>query len=403
MRIAVIGAGIGRLSAAVGLQQAGAEVEVFERAAALRPVGAGLSVFGNGLTALDALGLGAGLRSRSASAGGLRAGQRTPSGAWLSTTPAAALTDLRVIHRTDLQTLLLDALAPGTVSYGATVAKVSDGGDEIAIQRPDAGGPPRLEHRRYDLVVAADGIRSRVRASWPDDPGVRYAGYSAWRGVTEQPVDLHGAAGETWGRGLRFGIAPLVDGRVYWFAVATLPVGTVFPDEYAEVTRRFADWHRPVAAIVRATPAAAVFRHDIFDLAATLPTFRRGRCLLLGDAAHAMTPDLGQGGNQAMEDGVTLARLLAPLTRDDRPDPATLGRALDAYDLLRRRRTQAIARQARAVGRVAQTTGRGRVALRSAALRVLPASIGARSLTRIQSWSPPAGLAVGTAGAVDRG
>ena len=389
MKVAVIGAGIGGLTAAVGLQQAGTDVEVFERAAVLQPAGAGLSIFGNGLTALDALGLGAALRSQSASAAALRAGQRTPSGAWLITTPATALTELRIVHRADLQALLLGALPAEAVSFGVTVTEVSEAGDEIEVERRRADGKPYREQRRYDLVVAADGIRSRVRADWPGDPGVRYSGYSAWRGVTRGPVDVDGAAGETWGSGLRFGIAPLVDGRVYWFAVASMPADTVIDEEYAEVSRRFSGWHRPIAQIIQATPEPAVFRHDIFDLAAPLPTFRRGRCLLLGDAAHAMTPDLGQGGNLAMEDGVTLARLVAPLARDDRPDTNALLQALNQYDLLRRRRTQPLARQARAVGRLAQASGRWRVALRNAAIRVMPASIAGRSLAAIQAWQPP--------------
>lgn len=392
MRVAVIGAGIGGLSAAVGLQQAGANVEVFERAAVLRPVGAGLSVFGNGLTALDSLGLGAALRAQSASAATLRAGQRGPSGKWLTTTPAEALTELRIVHRAELQALLLDALAPGTVSYGVSVTGVSVGGDEVGLEGHGVAGEPVRDRRRYDLVVAADGIRSRIRASWPGNPGLRYSGYSAWRGVTNETVDLDGAAGETWGSGLRFGIAPLVDGRVYWFAVASMPAGTVFEDEYAEVTAAFSGWHRPVAELIQATPESAVFRHDIFDLAAPLPTFRRGRCLLLGDAAHAMTPDLGQGGNQAMEDGATLARLVAPLARDDRPDTAGLERALAQYDRLRRRRTQPIARQARTVGRVAQASGRWRVAFRNAVLQMMPGFVAGRQLASIQTWQPPADL-----------
>ena len=390
MRVAVIGAGIGGLTAAVGLQQAGAAVEVFERAAVLGPVGAGLSVFGNGLTALDAIGLGDALRSQSASAATLRTGQRTPGGAWLTTTSAKSLTELRIVHRAELQALLLDALAPGTVSYGASVLGVSNAGDQVEVESVSAHGEPVRFRRDYDLVVAADGIQSRVRASWPGDPGVRYSGYSAWRGVTQQPVDLGGAAGETWGSGLRFGIAPLVDGRVYWFAVASMLADSVFDDEYAEVTRRFSSWHRPVAEIIQATPKTAVFRHDIVDLAGPLPTFRRGRCLLLGDAAHAMTPNLGQGGNQAMEDGATLARLVGPLAIDVRPDASTLAQALDRYDLLRRQRTQSIARQSRAVGRVAQTSGRWRVAVRNTALRLLPAFVAGQPLTQIQSWQPPA-------------
>jgi 2-polyprenyl-6-methoxyphenol hydroxylase-like FAD-dependent oxidoreductase len=237
--------------------------------------------------------------------------------------------------------------------------------------------------------VAADGLRSRLRSSWPQDPGVRYAGYTAWRGVTESPVDLEGAAGETWGRGLRFGAVPLHDGRVYWFAVASVPAGLRLPDEHAEVRRLFGGWHRPVPALVEATPPAAVLRHDVHDLARPLPTFRRGGCVLLGDAAHAMTPDLGQGGNLALEDGVTLARLLTGLAPQDQPDPEALEGALERYDQLRRRRTQPVARQARALGRVAQARGPLAV-LRDGLLRRVPPSLVAARLRAVQSWRPPA-------------
>lgn len=385
MRAVVVGAGIGGLTAAVGLQQAGADVVVLERAAELQPVGAGLSIFGNGLAALDALGLGSRLRADGLAPAdqGLTAGQRRPDGRWLTVTPAAALQELRAVHRAELQDLLLGALQPGTVRYGVAVSAVSGAAGAVAVR---TGGQ---ELDRVDVVVAADGLRSRVRSSWPQDPGVRYAGYTAWRGVTEGPVDLAGAAGETWGRGLRFGVVPLRDGRVYWFAVASVPAGLQLPDEHAEVRRLFGGWHHPVAALVEATPPAAVLRHDVHDLAAPLPTFVRGGCVLLGDAAHAMTPDLGQGGNQALEDGVTLARLLAGLVRQDQPDPGALAAALQRYDRLRRVRTQPIARRARLLGRVAQARGLVAV-LRDGVLRRVPPSLVADRLAAVQRWSPPA-------------
>ncbi|GLZ01671.1 hypothetical protein [Actinoplanes sp. NBRC 103695] len=98
--------------------------------------------------------------------------------------------------------MLAAALEPGTIRYGVSATAEPDG---------------------YDVVVAADGLRSATRASWPGDPGVRYSGYSTWRGVTSRAVDVGGAAGETVGRGERFGMAPLADGRVYWFGVASMP------------------------------------------------------------------------------------------------------------------------------------------------------------------------------------
>lgn len=384
MRIAVVGAGIGGLCAAIGLERAGAEVTVFERADELRPSGSGLSVFANGLAALDTLGVGEQFRAiTSTEMSGLRGGQRTPDGRWLATIPAAALTELRIVHRADLHDLLVDALRPGTLVLGAPVTTVDPAG-VTSVYRDEVD-----RDERFDLAVAADGIGSAVRRSWPEDPGIRYSGYSAWRGVTERPVDLRGAAGETWGYGLRFGVAPLRDGRVYWFAVATMDAGAEIPDEYAEVQRLFGGWHDPIPELIAATDPAAVFRLPISDLAAPLPTFRRGACVLLGDAAHAMTPDLGQGGGQAMEDAAILAALIAPIARDAAPDPARLDRALAEYDRVRRARTQPIARRARALGAVARTRSRFGVALRDLVLRLTPSSVLGRQSAAVQAWTAP--------------
>jgi 2-polyprenyl-6-methoxyphenol hydroxylase-like FAD-dependent oxidoreductase len=272
-------------------------------------------------------------------------------------------------------------LRPGTLRFGAEVDWVCDDGTSLTL-----ASAPAVE--RFDLIVAADGIRSRVRADWPTDPGIRYAGYSAWRGVTSAPVDLLGAAGETWGRGQRFGIAPLQDGRVYWFAVASMPAGTVIDDEYATVSALFGGWHAPIAELIAGTDPAAVFRLDINELAGPLPSFRRARCVLLGDAAHAMTPDLGQGANQAMEDAATLVRLIGDAAGG--PVGPWIDPALDEYDRLRRPRTQQLARRSRSVGKVAQAHGAAAARLRDAAMRLLPAGIAGRQLVAIQRWRPPA-------------
>ncbi|WP_369138669.1 FAD-dependent monooxygenase [Modestobacter versicolor] len=383
-RVGIVGAGIGGLSTAAGLQRDGVEVTVFERAPGPRPAGSGLSLFGNGRTALDALGLGDAIRSVTAAGPALlQAGQRRPDGRWLARTPASAVARLRVVHRADLHRVLLAALEPGTVRWGTPVRGVVPSSGEVL---GEVLGQTRGE--RFDVVVAADGIRSAVRAGWPVDPGVRYAGYAAWRGVTAAPVDLRGAAGETWGRGLRFGAAPLADGRVYWFAVATMPARSPSGDEHARVQRLFGSWHDPVPELVAATPPDAVSRLDVEHLAGPLPTFRRERCVLLGDAAHAMTPDLGQGANQALEDAATLVALLRSPHRD-------VGTVLGQYDRLRRPRTQAVARRARSVGAVAQAAGR-RAAVRDAVLPLVPAAVAARPLVRLQQWRPPPAPAVRT-------
>lgn len=126
MKVAVVGSGISGLAAAIGLQRAGAEVTVVEQSADLRPHGSGLSLFGNGLRALDALGLGADFRAIStAQAAELTGGQRRPDGSWVSVYPMDAAAQLRIVDRADLHAILTAALAPGTVRSGAPVTGCS--------------------------------------------------------------------------------------------------------------------------------------------------------------------------------------------------------------------------------------------------------------------------------------
>lgn len=240
-------------------------------------------------------------------------------------------------------------------------------------------------------MVAADGLRSAVRRTWPADPGIRYAGYSAWRGITERPVDLHGEAGETWGVAQRFGLVPLTDGRVYWFAVATMPEDARLEDEMAAVRATFGHWHAPIPALLDATPADRVHRLPICELAGRLPSYVRGRTALLGDAAHAMTPNLGQGGGQAMEDAAVLTVVLDGLARADAPDPVRVDAALARYDALRRPRSQRIARMSRLVGQMGHVRGAAASRLRDRVLRLTPERALVRQIRQVQSWEPPTG------------
>jgi 2-polyprenyl-6-methoxyphenol hydroxylase-like FAD-dependent oxidoreductase len=390
MKAGVVGAGIGGLAAAIGLQRVGVDVTVFERYERPTVGGSGLSLFGNGLAAMQVLGLSAPARQIGAVPGAFGvdtpAGQRRPDGRWLARVPAAAKKTVAVVHRADLHRILIDALAPGTVRTGQPVDGVSADGRSVLL----SGGNTET----FDVVVAADGIRSRVRREWPDDPGVRYAGYRAWRGVTGRAVEVSTGSGETIGRGLRFGIAPLVDGRVYWFAVVSQPIDEPAEDGPQPVLERFAGWHRPIEELINATPPEDIHALPIEELAGRLPSFRRGRCVLLGDAAHAMTPNLGQGGNQAMEDAATLAALLAGAADAGAADAgaedeAGIDAALAEYDRLRRPRTQRIAHGAGLLGRVLQARGPIVSRLRDTALRLTPAGVTARSVLAVQRWQPP--------------
>ncbi|MEV0407481.1 FAD-dependent monooxygenase [Actinoallomurus sp. NPDC050550] len=372
----VVGGGIGGLAAAVALIRCGWQVEVLERAPAFEEVGAGLSLWPNGVRALDALGLGENVRRRAMTE--TEGGIRNASGRWLARTDVRELGrrygPVVAVHRADLTEVLRQAVPTAALRMNAEVTGVEAANSSVEV-RHTAGVS------RADLLVGADGLRSVVRRSlWPGHRAPRYAGYTAWRLI----VDTGGhpsAAGETWGRGQRAGIVPLADGSTYFFGAANAPEGQRSPDgELAEMRRRFNGWHAPIPALLAAASEDAVMRHDIYELP-PLRTFVHGRAALLGDAAHAMTPDLGQGANQALEDAVTLAAMLAA-HRDVEP-------ALTAYDRQRRARTQMIARRSRLIGTVAQWSWQPAAILRDRVLRLSPSSSLLTALAPALTWQPP--------------
>lgn len=375
----IVGGGIGGLAAAIALHRRGWRVEVLERAPEFTEIGAGISLWPNALRALDALGLADTVRALGAieAAGGVR----DRKGRWLTRTDNAELTrrfghPLLVLHRADLLRALAEALPADSLRPDSEVTEVRDDDHGPVVEHP--GG-----ESRPDLVIGADGLRSAVRgALWPRAAGPRYAGYSAWRMVTEPLADPPAEGAATWGRGERFGYTALPGGRMYCFATASLPAGTTGDSsEHDELLRRFGSWPDPIPRLLAAVPPDAVLRHDLYDLP-PLPSFVRGRVALLGDAAHAMTPNLGQGACQALEDAVTLAHCL-----DSAPDD--MAAALHSYDLLRRPRTQAITRRSARLGDMGQLAWPPAVLLRDTAARLMPARATLRSMTPVLGWTAP--------------
>ncbi|MDN0200317.1 FAD-dependent oxidoreductase [Streptomyces sp. S.PNR 29] len=375
-RVVVIGGGIGGLTAATALQLRGWEVTVLERAPSLEPAGAGISLAPNSLRALDVVGLGEEIRDLAAWQGD--GGLRTPGGRWLARASADAAAErfggpLVLLHRATLIAGLAARLPSDAVRTAcpATVTDPGDTGRPARVSTPDG----ELE---ADLVVAADGVRSAVRrVLFPDHPGHVHSGFTTWRVVILVP-GVRFASHETWGRGRIWGTHPLKDGRVYAYAAAVAPAAQrARDDEKAELLRRFGDWHAPIPAVLAAARPEDVLRHDVHHLAEPLPSYHRGRVALLGDAAHAMPPTLGQGGNQAIEDAIVLAHHC-----DDLP----------AYTAARLPRTTAVARRALKVARLNLMTNRAGIAVRNLAVAALSRTGPAlflRGFDGIADWRPP--------------
>lgn len=351
MRATVVGAGVGGLAAAAGLHVAGWEVTVRERAPGPATDGTALGIWPAAVAALDRAGAGTALRAASGTQ--VSGSLRRPDGTRLVTIDTARSGGVLLIARPDLLGLLGALLPPDAVRYDDPVTD------------------PAAARARCDLLVGADGLGSVVRALLPGGAAVRPrpTGTVAYRGVATVQVD---AGSETWGRGARFGVLPHGPrgDRANWYAV--LPSADAPPRrdpgaDLALLRQRFGHWHDPVPRVLDRITDDGYLRHHLADLHPRLGAYTDGHGVaLLGDAAHAMTPDLGQGACQALLDGFALADAVADPVAGHR----SLPRALRDYDRERRRRTQRLARTARVLHRVAQA--RHGVTLRDGVLRALP-------------------------------
>ncbi|MFG2873638.1 FAD-dependent oxidoreductase [Streptomyces sp. NPDC048337] len=376
----VVGAGIGGLTAAIALHRRGWQVTVCERAPEPPSTGAGIGLAPNALRALDSIGVDAARAAGSAVPETM--GVRRSNGRWLTRADTADMAARYgippiAVPRPALTAALAAALPSEALRYGTTVTAIDDASGRPTI-RTEAG--PDLP---ADLVVAADGIHSPLRrAYFPAHPGLHYIGEIAWRTIVDAPDLRISAMSETWGRGERFGVTPLSDGRFYLYATAVVPAGTRSADPRAELRRRFASWHDPIPALLdridRLDPAA-VLSNDLYDLAAPLPRLHHGRIAWLGDAAHAMAPNLGQGGCQAIEDAVVLAHLLPAGDGAESEDGAnSVPAALAAYTAARRDRTDAV--RVRRVGRVGALRNPLAAAARDLVVRATPDRLALRGM-----------------------
>lgn len=373
----VVGAGVGGLAAAVGLEQHGWDVSVIESGQDLSG-GAGISLWPNGLAALDELDVQESVLVGAVLGG--RSGVRTPEGKWIARGDIADAVRSRygrplvLTRRETLLRALAGRLRSGPIHHGVTALDVATLDGRISVQT-DA------DVYEGDLAVVADGARSRIRPKlFPGHPGLRYAGYTSWRLIAARPGGPVDAA-ETWGRnGLRFAVLPLDDDHVYCYATANAEQGQRSNDEREELQRRFGHWHEPIPQIVDSLSPSGVIRTDIVEIAQPLTALHRGRILLLGDAAHAMTPDLGQGGCQSLEDAVTLAAFVGAGTSiDDALGQYSDQRARRGADLVRRSRRSGLLYQAPPL--VARTVAR--------LTNLLPPTYLVRPLAPVLDWRPP--------------
>lgn len=312
MNVVIIGAGIGGLCAGIALKRVGYNVRIFEQVLEVRPAGAAISVWSNGVKCLNYLGL----QRQMAEIGGVMNRM-----AYVDGRSGAIMTQFSLlplieqvgqrpypVSRSDLQSMLMREFGLPHIQFGKKLVGISDDGRIVKASFADGA------EMEADLLIGADGAHSIVRPYvLGQKPERRYAGYVNWNGLVQMDESL--APVDQWttfvGEGKRVSLMPVSDNRFYFFFDVPLPQG--LSNERASykaiLADHFAGWAQPVQSLISRLDPTTTNRVEILDLDPFMQ-WSRGRVALLGDAAHNTTPDLGQGGCMAMEDAVVLAQSL---------------------------------------------------------------------------------------------
>lgn len=381
-KVLIIGGGVGGLTAALGLRRRGWDVEVFEQAPQLREVGSGFMISPNAMSVLFGLGL-RGVEARGSAvtrfemcswAGAALMRERAEALGFCSDAPAV------LFHRAALHGALHEAFGDEGVHLGARLARFEDDGRGVVAHFEDG------REAKGDVLVGADGLRSVVRAQLHPGESPRYAGYPCWRGLArsfEHPALPRGILRETQGRGARFGVGYVREDLVYWWATANWPQEQPVPGgDKAFLQEVFRTAHAPIPELIAATDEADLLRNDLYDRP-PLGQWGKGRVTLLGDAAHPMMPNLGQGACSAIEDGGVLT--LALEGAED------LERGLRSYEARRRERTSWLQRRSWVFGVVGQWESPLAVWLREQSVRLTPSSLFRKQYGQLWGWRLEAG------------
>lgn len=367
--IDIIGAGIGGLTAALALQKINHSITLYESAAEIKPVGAGIILANNAMQVLKKLEVFDRIKAT-----GHYIGIMKITDTFLKPLSIVNLKSFEekycvhsvAIHRGTLQKILAESVGLTNIHFSKRLSQVKKDGTKTQAFFEDG------THISTDVLVGADGIKSVVRKDLFPAVTIRNARQFCWRGIAEMelPQLYQHEVIEAWGKGRRFGFVQIDHRKVYWYAL-TNEDESVAAENIADV---FKEFHEVIASIIKATPPTQIITSSITDLA-PFHQWSNAQVCLFGDAAHATTPNLGQGACQAMEDAYTLSRVLSK--------ESNISKAFETYNQKRLAKAHLIVKRSWQLGQLAHTASKPGLWLRDVLMRYTPASFNQRQLETI--------------------
>ncbi|MCO5234275.1 MAG: FAD-dependent oxidoreductase [Chitinophagales bacterium] len=370
MDIAIIGAGIGGLTTALALKQNGQKVTIYESADEIKSVGAGILLASNAMQVFKKLGV----HKKIENAGRIISNIKTTD-AQLNTLYSVELSSFEkkygansvAIHRADLHKILADEIGFENIKLSKRLLKI-DKGNGFKLNFDDETSV------KCEALIGADGIKSIVRNQLFGTGTLRDTKQKCWRGVSEfdWTSKYNHEAFESWGKGKRFGFVKISEKNVYWYAV----VNESFMKDNVTITELFQEFHPEIVKIISETPEEKIIFNDIKDLQ-PITKWQDGNVCLIGDAAHATTPNMGQGACQAVEDAYVIGQLFA--------QGKTVKEIFALYEKLRIEKAHYIVNTSWKFGKVAHYKNSFAVWLRNTLVKLTPQSAIEKQLDKVFS------------------
>ena len=371
----IVGGGIAGLCAAIGLAKLGIEAHVYESASELKGIGAGFGLAANAMQALEYLGL----KDEIIPIGHYLASYNIldQKGNVLAEPDTKSISrkyqqDNFAIHRADLHQFLLSKIPNTQIHLGKRAVSFERVGEDIRVYFADGS------HAYGQALLIADGVHSQLRQQLIPGSTPRYSGYTCWRATIDNSSIQLEKGTETWGTKGRFGMTPLVDNRIYWYACINTEAQNPVLKNWTtkELLNNFSDYHTPIPTILSETKDSELIANDIIDIA-PLQQLAFDNIILLGDAGHATTPNLGQGACQAIEDIAVLM--------DELQTAASITLAFQRFEKRRLERVNYICNTSWRIGKIAQWENPFLIGMRNFCMKIMPNRMKQQRLNKLLS------------------